>query len=276
MAPSTTKRQLPREAPATTRTGVATTTLPDGVRVREVPAVRRATAILRHLARHAEGMTVSHVARDLDIIPSTCLHILRELMAAHLVAFEPNGKTYRLGLGLLLLAKELSRHDVFIQTAQPLLERFAHEYGVSTSAQQRDGEESVVVAAVTASEGLEAPLGLRVALLSSASGEVYAAHSSWTPAQLRSRFDRVRWQNPPSFDAWLKDVAQVRTQGYAIDPGHFRVGVTSIAVGVPSKDGSVWRMISLGIVSAQLDAKRTATLVKALRETAANIAALVH
>lgn len=256
--------------------GLAATTMPDGARIREVPAVRRATAILRHLARHADGQTVSRIARDLDIIPSTCLHILRELMAAHLVAFEANGKTYRLGLGLLLLAKELSSRDVFIQAAQPTLERFAHEHGVSVSAQQRDGDESVIVAAVTASEGLEAPLGKRVALFSAASGRLYAAHPGWTLAQLRSRFDRVRWQRPPAFEAWQDEVARARARGWAVDNGDFRVGITSVAVGVPGKDGSVWRTISINVVSAQLDATRTASYTQALQASGAAIAAAVH
>jgi DNA-binding IclR family transcriptional regulator len=89
---------------------------------------------------------------------------------------------------------------------------------------------------------------------------------------MRNRFERVRWQKAPVFDAWLEDVAQARTRGYAVDPGYFRIGVTSIAVGVPGKDGSVWRTVSISVVSAQLDAKRTSTYVKALRATADGIA----
>lgn len=256
--------------------GAAASAPPGGARIREVPAVRRATAILRHLSRHPDAMTVSRIARDLDIIPSTCLHLLRELMAAHLVAFEPNGKTYKLGLGLLALANELSTGNIYIQAARPILERFARAHGVSVSAQQRDGEESVIVAAVTAREGFEAPLGYRVNVLSSASGRLLAVHSGWSTAQLRSRFERVRWQKPPVYERWLAEVARAGRDGHACDPGNFRAGITSLAVGVAGKDGAVWRTVSVNVVSAQLDTERTAALLEALQAMGAEISAAIR
>ncbi len=248
-----------------------TSTLAAGARIREVPAVRRAFAILNHLARTERSLTVTRIAADLDIIPSTCLHILRELMAAQMVAFEPNGKTYRLGFGVLRLAKALSVRDVFIQAAQARLEAFAQEHHVSVSAQQRDGDESVVVAAVTASEGLEAPLGRRVPALSAASGKIFAGYSGWTRTQLLSRFEKVRWQLRPDFETWIEEANETRETGYAVDHGNFRVGVTSISVAVPASDGSVWRTISVNVISAQLDPARSGRVLDALMQTARDI-----
>lgn len=242
------------------------------LRIREVPAVRRATAILWHLAKNADGLGVSRIARDLGIIPSTCLHILRELSAARLVAFEPNGKIYRLGLGVLGLAKEVSRHDPFIQAAQPRLNRFAREFNVSASGTQRDGEDMVVVATATVAEGDAVAVGNRVPCLSSASGRLVAAYSGWSDAQLKPRFDRVRWQHPPDFQKWLREVRLTRTHAYAIDDGQFRRGITSIAAGVFGRDGTVSRSISINVVSAQIDAARRATFIDAVVRTSADIA----
>ena len=191
---------------------------PKNLRIREVPAVRRAVAILDHLGRHADGHSASNIARHLGIIPSTCLHILRELSAGHLVAFEPNGKLYKLGWEVLSLAKQLSRHDPFIQSAQPRLNRFAQQYDTSVSAQERDGEDVVIVAATAASEGLQAPLGRRLPCLSAAGGRLFASHTGWNATQLREHFDRVKWQNPPSFPAWLKEVEQADKRGSGFHP----------------------------------------------------------
>lgn len=255
---------------------VMQTAVAKGLRIREVPAVRRATAILRHLSRHADGLTVSRLARDLDIIPSTCLHILRELMAARMVAHEPIGKTYRLGLGLLQLVKELVAHDPFIHSAQPRLLRFAHEHGASVSAQQRDGDDLVIVAAVTATEGLEAPLGGRFPLLCAAGGRLFAGSTGWSKSNLRRQFDRVRWQKAPDFNIWVDEVAEAKSRGFAIDDGNFRLGVTSMAASVAARDGSVWRTLSMNVVSAQLDARRIAAYLKALCAASADIAAALH
>lgn len=218
---------------------------------------------------------MSKLARDLDIIPSTCLHILRELMAAHLVAFEPNGKTYRLGLGLLHLAKGLRVHDAFILAAEQRLLRFAQEHGVSVSAQERDGIDAVVVAAVTAGEGLEAPLGKRVALLSAAGGRLFAGHVDWSRSEMQKQFARVPWQNPPNFDDWLEEVEIAKSRGFTVDNGNYRLGVTSIAASVPSKDGVVRRAISINVVTAQVDAQRISTLVRALKAAGADISEMI-
>lgn len=265
-------KAAPRPAPAAATVPDAAGA-PKAMRIREVPAVRRATAILWHLARHAEGLGVSRIARDLDIIPSTCLHILRELAAARLVSFEPNGKIYRLGLGVLGLARQVSRRDPFIQIAQLRLNRFAREFNVSAAATQRDGEDMVVVASASAPDGDVVTVGNRVPCLSSASGRLIAAYSGWPDAQLRERFERVRWQQPMEFKKWLRQVKLTRTRRHAIDEGDFRRGITSIAAGVFGRDGSLSQTISINVVSAQLDARRRATFVEAVQRTSIEIAA---
>ena len=42
-----------------------------------MPAVVRAVAMLRLLSNSPIPLGVNQIARELDIIPSTCLHILR-------------------------------------------------------------------------------------------------------------------------------------------------------------------------------------------------------
>ena len=56
--------------------------------VRQVPAVTRAVAILRLLGRNEESLGVNAIARALRLIPSTCLHILRVLVAEELVTLR--------------------------------------------------------------------------------------------------------------------------------------------------------------------------------------------
>ncbi len=265
------KRGRPPLPKSSAATAAAKTPAARVVRIRQVPAVRRAAAILHLLARHGEGLTVSRLARELEMIPSTCLHIMRELTAAHLVAFEPKGKVYRLGLEILGLANQLSSHDVFIQGAQPRLSQFAHDYGVSASAQQREGDEVVVVAAVVASEGLASPLGRRGPCLSAAAGRLYAASTGWTDAQLRAHFERVRWQNRPDFAAWMDEVRLAKETGYAIDDGQFRLGVTSIAAGIADRHGHVQHTISINVISAQMDDKRRSNFIHALKLMAVEI-----
>ena len=48
--------------------------------VKRVPAVRRAASILWELADGSTPMNLSQISRAVDVIPSTCLHILRCLL----------------------------------------------------------------------------------------------------------------------------------------------------------------------------------------------------
>src|SRR5262245_50759090 len=84
--------------------GVVAPARPAPARVRQVPAVTRAVAILRHLGRSGEPLGVHAIARAVGIVPSTCLHILRALAAEEFVAVDPETKRYRVGAGLLSIA----------------------------------------------------------------------------------------------------------------------------------------------------------------------------
>ena len=75
------------------------------VRTRAVPAVTRAIAILRLLGKVKEPMGVNAIAQALDLIPSTCLHILRTLVEEKLISVDGDTKRYRLGMGVLTLAR---------------------------------------------------------------------------------------------------------------------------------------------------------------------------
>jgi DNA-binding IclR family transcriptional regulator len=246
-------------------------------RHREVPAVRRACAALWLLARHPEGLPLSRVARELDIIPSSCLHILRELGVGRLVAYDPNGKLYRLSGGVLSLGRELTQQNPFVHAAQPLLNRLSREFVVGASAQERDGEDDLlVVAAASVLPGDMVSPGGRTPLFTSASGRVMAAHSGLDEAELRRRFARLRWQEPLAFEEWLKEVARTRRAGHAIDDGRFRKGITAIAAPVFNTDGRVARAISVTAVSAQLDARAGKQLAQAVMDAAAKVSKTLH
>jgi len=242
------------------------------LRTREVPAVRRATAILWLLGRHSDGLTLSRVARELDVLPSTCLHILRELVASRLVAVDSDTKLYRLGSGVLTLARLLSQQNRFVRVAQPVLDRLSREFHVGASAQQRERDDDmVVVAAASVVPGDMVSPGARTPLFTSASGRLMGALGNYDEHELRRRFARVRWQDSPDVETWLKELRAARRNGYAIDEGHFRKGITAIAAPVFNADGIADRAISITTVSAQLDAATRKRLAKEVQAAAAEV-----
>jgi len=233
--------------------------------------------MLWHLAKHPDGLPLSRVARDLDVLPSTALHILRELAVAKLVAFDANAKLYRLGNGVLSLARQLTQQNPFVQVAQPHLNQLSREFEVGASAQERDGDDDmVVVAAASVLPGDMVSPGGRTPLLTSASGRLMAAYGNFSDAELRRRFARLRWQDPPSFSAWLTEVRQLRGKRHAIDEGCFRKGITAIASPVSHANGSVERTVSITAISAQMDTRRRALLTHAVERAADAITAALR
>ncbi len=241
---------------------------------REVPAVRRACGALWLLARHPQGLTLSRVARELEIIPSSCLHILRELGVGRLVTYDANTKLYRLGSGILSLGRELTQQNPFVQAAQPHLNRLSREYEVGASGQERDGDNTmfIIVAASVAPGDMVSPGGRTpLPLFTSASGRVMASYSGYDDAELKRRFTGLRWQSPPPFKQWLTEVRGVPGAGYAIDIDHFRKGITAIAAPIFNADGGVERAISITTISAQLEDADRKRLVRAVKGAAAEI-----
>ena len=93
------------------------------VEVSKAPAISRAAAVLRLLGKSDVPLGVHAIARELGLVPSTCLYVLRALVAEELVSFDAATKRYALEAGVLTLARHWLRHNRVSDLLQPVLER---------------------------------------------------------------------------------------------------------------------------------------------------------
>src|SRR6201996_4938286 len=89
----------------------------------KAPAISRAAAVLRLLGKSDAPLGLQAIARELGLVPSTCLYVLRALVAEELVSFDAATKRYALEAGVLTLARQWLRRNQFSDLAQPLLDR---------------------------------------------------------------------------------------------------------------------------------------------------------
>ena len=121
------------------------------MRRRQVPAVTRAIGILRQLGKANEPVGVNQIARDLELIPSTCLHILRVLVDEGLVEFDPVSKRYSIDVGILPIARSAIQKNNFANIVERRLTELSMTFGVTGIAtQMSDAERAAFRAEVRA------------------------------------------------------------------------------------------------------------------------------
>jgi len=220
----------------------------------KAPAISRAAAVLRLLGKSDTPLGVHSIARELGLVPSTCLYVLRALVAEEFVSFDASTKRYALEAGVLTLARHWLRRNRFNDLVQPVLDRLSQNFGVTLLGVQIVGLDHIVVVAV--SQGgqnfqLSTQIGSRFPALISATGRCIAAFGDHPAAELQARFQSLRWDEAPSFEAWQAQVQETKRQGFAVDAGHYISGVTVVAAPVwKTRDKLSHALVAIGVGGA--------------------------
>lgn len=229
----------------------------------------RAIAILRHLGRSKEPLGVNQLARALSLVPSTCLHILRVLTEEGLVDFDPRTKRYAIGIGILPIARSAIQRNGFISLIEPRLTELSAEVGATVLATRLADAEHMVVVALSHAPlpfRLQVELGSRFPTLISATGRCHAAFNlvDAGTAELRTRFAALKWDHPPAFDDWLREVELTRHDGFAVDTGRYISGVTILAVPMFGRDGRMTHSIVAIDISERITARGQRSIIARL------------
>lgn len=246
---------------------------------RRVPAVTRAIAILRLLGKSKNGMGVNAIATALGLVPSTCLHILRVLVAEGLVSVTNPDKLYQLDAGVLTLARSLLRKDGFHAMIQPELDGLAAAFPVTAVAVQLVGIDHIVVIAIAGSqlEGrIHVEIGGRFPAMMSATGRCLAAFGAYSEQELRAQWDKVRWDRAPSLKVWRQEVDAARRQHYSIDVDNYISGVTVIASPILDSDGKMTHAVVTVGVTKQIQKVTTAAIAAELTLVAQRLSSKLH
>lgn len=244
--------------------------MPSDTHVKMVPAVQNAISIMRLLAEQGRPMGATQIARETGLNVSSAFNILRTLSHEHLLSFDPETKTYRMGMGLMEFAMPLLGANP-ADVIRPTLTAIAQDHETMIALWQITPNDRVVLTdRFVAPDIVHAMLAQnsRLPVYSGAIGRCYAATQNLTQAETRAGFDTVRWQNAPSFDSYWADVIAARDTGLAWDRGHLFHGLDSVATLVRDADGTPrLGLSSITIAGQKPEAKLQATAA-ALRTAA--------
>lgn len=242
-----------------------------GPRIREVPAVSRAVAILRLLGKAQDPMSLKEIAAALSLVPSTCLHILRVMIAEGLVKLDAESKRYSLDSGMLVLARSVIERSGFATLAQPSLDRLAQAWGMTTMGVEIQDDEHMIVLAISRSRmpfALHTDVGSRFPTLVSATGRLFAAYGGQPWPWLKRRFASLRWSRPIDFASWKAEVEVARESGFAVDRDNYITGVTIVAVPLLDGTGRITHALVGAGLSDQADEARIAAFVQETQQEA--------
>ena len=222
-----------------------------------VQSLGRAFAILEEVARHREGIGLADLSKLVGLHNSTTFHLAKTMVSLGYIRQEKDSKRYRVGRPLCALAASALDEIEMVNVATPVLEDLSRETGESSHFAVRMGD-AVVVIARTSGPGafqLTDRVGVVRPAHCTALGKVILA--SLRPDQLERFLARVDMK--PSTDksitdipVLLREVAEIRRTGIAIDDGEFNAEVRCVAV--PVKDftgqivgalgisGPIWRL----------------------------------
>jgi DNA-binding IclR family transcriptional regulator len=236
-------------------------------RVRPVPAVSRAIAIVRLLGRSQTPLGVKAIADSLGMVTSTCLHIVRVLVDEGLLRVDESTKRYSLGSGLLSLARNAMQTNPFPAIAQPLLDQIADRWRVTTMASEIQDLDHMVVVALSRPKvpfRLHVDVGSRFPPLISATGRLVAAFSQYPRAEIEKRFRLLKWDTPPRFEDWKSDVELARSRRFSVDSNHYIAGVTLVATAVFDSKGRMTHSLTAAGLADQMNDKVVKSLSKDL------------
>lgn len=227
--------------------------LANALKESKAPAISRAAAILRLLGKSDAPLGLQTIARSLNLVPSTCLYVLRALVDEEFVAFDPDTKRYSLEAGVLTLARHWLRRNQFTDLAQPELNRISQEFDSTVLGVNIVGLEHIIVVAISQAGNnfqLSAQVGSRFPALISATGRCIAAFGNYSDEELEEKFNTLRWDEPPTFEEWKAQIEKARVDGFSVDEGNYISGVTVVAAPVwKTREKLSHALVAIGISS---------------------------
>ena len=227
---------------------------------RRIQAVDHAIDVLDCMAKAGRPIGVSDIGRRTGLSKATVHHLLTTLSTRRLVIQEPYSSLYRLSWALYELGASVVRDVELSWAARPYLDRLASRTGESILLGILDDDSVLYLDRGEAPNGLRmvANAGRRGPLHATASGKVLLAFSS--DAQL---LDRVLSQPLPKFTrttvtepaALRRQLAGVRTRGYAVCRQEREVGLCSVAVPLRNYTGLVVGCLTVASPASRLTPK---------------------
>ncbi|HVR67762.1 MAG TPA: IclR family transcriptional regulator [Verrucomicrobiae bacterium] len=245
----------------------------------KVKSLGRALDLLDVLAgRGGSGMSLTELARALDISKPTAYAILQTYLARGLISDsgEGNQRRYRLGLALAKLGDVAIGSFGLVDAAMEELRRLTEELQMTSRVAILDDGHAVVVGRIDGPGAVrfDAALGRRELPHCSAVGKALLAQMPREEAKAilrRLGMPRRTAHTVTSIPAFLGELDRVAREGYAVDDEEDTEGVSCVAACVFDRGGKAAGAISVTGLKPRDWSRRRNLLAQAVKTCAARI-----
>jgi IclR family transcriptional regulator, KDG regulon repressor len=243
-----------------------------------VQSLGRAFAILEEVARHREGIGLADLSKLVGLHNSTTFHLAKTMVSLGYMRQEKDSKRYRVGRPLFALAASALDEIEMVNLATPVLEELSRETGESSHFAVRMGD-AIVVIARTSGPGafqLTDRVGVVRPAHCTALGKIILA--SLRPDQLKRFLERVDLKpstkkSITDIPVLLREIAEVRRSGLAIDDGEFNPEVRCVAVPVTNFTGEIIGALGISAPIWRVSNQEMQSFAKVVQAAAARLSA---
>lgn len=244
-----------------------------------IESVDKAVRLLL-LLRERPSLGVQQAGEALGVAPSTAHRLFATLQHHGFVEQDPATRAYRSGPALTELGLAALQQLDIRRVARPELERLAAELGETVHLVVLRGASVLFIDCVEPSRVLRAGarVGERLPAHVAASGKTLLAllpEDAVLDLYPTERLQGVTDRSQTSRHALLRELARVRSQGYALNEGESEEEICAIAAAIVAHDGTAHGAITVAVPATRFDESAVERIVPALRAATAAVGELL-
>ncbi len=247
-------------------------------RAGQVQSLSRALGILRALAQHDAGMTLTEISHTVGLAPSTAHRLLTTLQQEGHVRFGRERGTWQIGVEAFVIGSAFVRSRDITAFARPFMRELMEASGETVNLAVTEQGEVTYLAQVECRQMMRALArpGARVAMHYSAVGKALLANlptAEVSEIVAQRGLSRLTPKTVATEKQLLTALEAVRRDGYAVDDEEHSLGLRCVAAPIFDEHGEAVAALSLSGPTVRISDERMAVLGGMVRHAAEEITA---
>jgi IclR family transcriptional regulator, acetate operon repressor len=232
---------------------------------RGVQSLNRAMSILNALANSDDGLTLTVLARQVALPPSSTHRLLTTLQQQRFVRFDSTSMSWHIGVQAFVVGNAFAQSCDVVALAKSYMRRLMEQTGETVNLYVLNGGGAICMAQVQSPQMIRAISrpGGGLGMHRSAAGKCMLANMAkqevvdilakhGLPRSTRNTIGSVKKLN--------LDLARTRSRGFAVDDEEFALGLRCVAAPIFDEDGRPHAALSVAGPTARITRERVPSL----------------